>query len=646
MTTVAVKDICGLGPVPADRTAASTWLRRLGVDIHRAAGNGGEHERVNLRDLPATVRRAYELRQAKAEGLEPGDYDDEAHGRLLSATPAMLDAAHRKAEIARFLRRGGATAERGLTADLISAAREKFGGKGTDKMTLRRILKEVEGVAPINFAPALLPDYVRDASPRAAMSPEAWSFFLTLIKKAFKDWPLSTAYDRVLEDAPKNGWDWPSYTTVYRRWMATTPAQRRHARLGTEAAAESLAMPAMRDKTTLRPLDMVSLDGRTLDFWVDFGDGKAVRPTMIALVDVRSGYILSYEITRSENAPATGRVVRAACQRFGVPDKLQTDNSKAFSGHLIAGGIGHRWRNRSTSGSGPIGICGILGIEITHSIPKRPRGKFVERVFATLSRTIDDAPEFDGAHAGHAPGAAPDAKTVPVPIATALAVIAREIERHNRKTGRRGQGAHGRSYEQIFNDGLKERIIRRPTEDQLYHASLFPAVVAVDRYGRVRVDNWSYGGPDTQAELLDWHKKGKITLYRDPLDFEAPAVAYAPDGRFICEGIQPVKAGAYDSVDGTREAARNRKAARDAVAAGEAASNYLSDEKMKAALAAPNAPDAPPAPEERTVVGGVFTSPLRPKRAATEPATGEVITPEMLANFDRGVGYNAKKFGG
>lgn len=142
----------------------------------------------------------------------------------------------------------------------------------------------------------------------------------------------------------------------------------------------------------------------------------------------------------------------------------------------------------------PLGVCFHLGIDLTFAIPENARAKIAERTFAALSRVIDDRPEFRGAHAGHAPGAAPGRDVVPVPFSVMEAVVRREIDRHNREAGRKGQGAAGRSYEQIFQAGLATRIIRKPTKAQLYYASLIYTPASVDRWGRVQIDTWTYGG--------------------------------------------------------------------------------------------------------------------------------------------------------
>ncbi|MFN9939108.1 MAG: DNA-binding domain-containing protein, partial [bacterium] len=147
---------------------------------------------------------------------------------------------------------------------------------------------------PINFAPALLPRYTggRDGAP---MSREAWAFFMTTIRDAGPQFPLRQAWRDVRDVARKRGWAWPSFPTVWRRWNALPIAAQLHARVGRDEAVKRLAQPVLRDKTTIAALEWVSLDGRTLDFWVDFGDGRAVRPVMIALVDVASNAVLGWE---------------------------------------------------------------------------------------------------------------------------------------------------------------------------------------------------------------------------------------------------------------------------------------------------------------------------------------------------------------
>jgi putative transposase len=644
-----VTTLLGLALIPQHRSSASAWLRRAGVPVHHDVGNGGKFEYVNLADLPSDLRAAWEVRQIEEAGLPAGDYDEAAHARFAEATPAMQALALRKAAVARFLLLSGAGDGRGITVSLADAAQAKFGAEGTDRMTLRRILRAVAGVDPVNFAPALLPAYSRSGAARAEISPEAWAFFLTTVRDAAPHFPLKQAWRDVRDVARKRGWAWPAYPTAWRAWDAMPEVDRVALRYGNEAAVKRLAMPIKRDKTTIQPLDLVSLDGRTLDFWVDFGDGKAVRPVMLALVDVSSNCIIGYELVKSENAVATSRLIRNTCQTHGIFDRLYTDNGSAFAGHLVAGGSTYKWRGKASAKPGvkPLGVCYHLGIDITFAIPKNAQAKIVERTFATLSRVIDDRPEFKGAHAGHAPGAAPDRNVVPVSLSIAEAVIRREVQRHNREAGRRAQGACGRSYEEVFHHGLalrgQTRPVRKPTAAQLYHASLIYTPASVDRWGRVTVDTWTYGGPETQDALLRWHGKGQILIGRDPDNFKAPAVAFDENGRLICRNIEPVEAGVYDSVEGAVQAAKYRKAARATVARANEAIDFLSDAELAAALAdlGGDTPEDTPAPAK--VVGARFGSPLQPKRQAI-PKADAALTPEMQENLDRAIGYDPARF--
>lgn len=58
---------------------------------------------------------------------------------------------------------------------------------------------------------------------------------------------------------------------------------------------------------------------------------------------------------------------------------------------------------------------------------------------------------------------------------------------------------------------------------------------SVDRWGRVQINTWTYGGPETQQDMLAWHGKGQILIGRDPDNFDAPAVAFDDRGHMICK---------------------------------------------------------------------------------------------------------------
>ena len=80
-----------------------------------------------------------------------------------------------------------------IWAEKVAILRGRHGEDGTSKPSLMRILKAVEGVEPINFAPALLAVYSRDSAPKAALSDAAWSLFMTIIRDAGEGFKITSA---------------------------------------------------------------------------------------------------------------------------------------------------------------------------------------------------------------------------------------------------------------------------------------------------------------------------------------------------------------------------------------------------------------------------------------------------------------------
>lgn len=226
---VSVQSILGVGSIPKHRTSATRWLVNTGVRVVKRLGDARQIEEVAFSDLPSPVRRAYVERQLETAGQPPGAYDETAHERLAEMPPKMRAEAERKAEIARVL----LTVGKALPwSQKLSLIKSRFGSKGVSQPSLTRLLTAIKGVDPINFAPALMADYRLDCAPSAPLSDAAWSFFMTTLRDAGEQFPLQQAWRDVRDVAPVEGWNWPSWPTVYRAFKKLPLSQQLHARIG------------------------------------------------------------------------------------------------------------------------------------------------------------------------------------------------------------------------------------------------------------------------------------------------------------------------------------------------------------------------------------------------------------------------------
>ncbi|MFN3721889.1 MAG: transposase domain-containing protein [Paracoccaceae bacterium] len=624
---LAVADIAGLPDVPTSVRGVRDWLKRLCIPVQVS----GKRFVFNLTDLPPAVAQAASERLAAADGLDLGERDEDTHARLEEASPKMRAKAEHKARIARFL----VSRERlGWTrAAMFEAARKEFGPDGTQDRTLFRVLKAVEGVDVANFAPALLDDYHVDGRPCGPSWDDAWHYALSLIKDAGAEWPLDACYDRLEAIAADMEWHLPSRSAFHARWQRLSEVEKFTLRQGEKAARDRFRQPVMRDRGTLMPNDCWSLDGRTLDDWTKQTSGAPFRPVELRLVDVATGYIVGKRLCQSENAVDTVALIIEAVRTYGIPKEIYTDNGRAFAAFIVSGRATFKFRRKKDRKAEfePPGVCDQLRIHVRFAKPANGQAKIAERSFAETAKRIDEAPEFKGAHSGSRIDRKPEGKREPVEFATLQAVHDREIAYHNARK-RRGGLAKGRSFAQLYHDGMAGQIKRVATERQLYLATLLYKPASVDRNGRVKVEGWTYGQPDTMLALLKFfdmrrnRAKETILVGIDPNDHSAPAIAYDRDGHLIAENIKPVIAGAYHSQDGKRDAQRFDKAARDmAKEAGE-----LSRRASAAMIAKGNAAYAKNTPKGHTpapssVVKPRFNAPLNdrpaPQNTAADPNT-------------------------
>lgn len=107
-------------------------------------------------------------------------------------------------------------------------------------------------------------------------------------------------------------------------------------------------------------------------------NGKAVKTSLMALIDDHSRLIVHAQYYHSEKSWCFMDTLKKAIQRRGIPEKLYTDNGKIFTGtHLQQ-------------------VCANLGMRLSHARPYHAwsKGK-IERFFLTLQRDFEQALHFD-----------------------------------------------------------------------------------------------------------------------------------------------------------------------------------------------------------------------------------------------------------
>ncbi len=517
-----------------------------------------------LSDLPEPVRLAYQTRQAEHIGLAAGVQDDEAHLALMAKPMSSQTEANNRAAMLVFVTKHR---QAGLKWSQIAPLFAGAGfGKGPSQQTVERWFKRVENVDPINWAPALAPDW-KPRSPDAPMSEQAFAWFKDIVGLSGKNgslYPLKWAYRDTSEQARNEGWLWPSYETVRRRFLALPAAERRTLMQGEKAAATSLTQYQPRTTELLKAMEQVELDGREFKVTVRFRDGSIGCPWVILIVDRASSKVVGYAVSNSENADAVAEAITNVCEEHGIPTKLLTDNGGAINSRKITGGLRPRYRTvqqRSADWDVP-GVMSIYGIELQNTAPGAPRGKLPESIYSAL-RHIDNAPEFHRAQRSgptDTPNPTPDVIRVDV----FEAVLDKRIRDFNAMPSR-AQQAQGGSRDAAFERLSQGRIGRPVSPLQRRSVKMTWHRRMVMRDGRVKFVGGLFGDATTQEAMLA-HEGKYVLVGIDPTNYSAPAMVRGWEelhlrGRVLVEKLPLYEPCSINSDEGRRRAVAEKRRA-------------------------------------------------------------------------------------
>lgn len=205
-------------------------------------------------------------------------------------------------------------------------------------------------------------------------------------------------YDQLLDLAEEKEWKVPSYDTVnrYINYLIKVDGKgtREYLARGKRYWRNKYMIKRLRDTGSLQVLEILVGDAHTFDCWVSVeranGKLQAIRPYLVAWVDMRSRALVGWDICECPNS----RVIKESLMHaiypkkdkelpYGVPKYLLIDNGKDFTAQSLTG---RPRTERFTLDDDAQGFIRCIGIEDDmRSIPYQPWSKAqVERFFGTV----------------------------------------------------------------------------------------------------------------------------------------------------------------------------------------------------------------------------------------------------------------------
>lgn len=614
-----------------DREAWASARSETGTPLRRTRKGRGGGVEYHLSLLPESAKARLMAAPDRVEGRlraadagEPiasvKDLGRESVWMRYERLPQSLkdEASRRLAVVARveLLQRSGM--RRGKAAEEVAAgaAREaRAAGQPApySLSTLYGWLARIDGVGSCDRLAYLAPDY-NGRTTLAACDRQALDAYISLYLR--EDLPTHARCHRDLERlATAEGWTLPSAKTLRRRLDAEVPEPVQILRRKGEQALAHAYPHLERGRSAVWPMQIGNLDGHTWDVRVAWPDGTVSRPLSLAVQDIASGKVLAIRFDQTLNHHMVRLALADTFRDHGLFETLIMDNGRENAAKAISGGQATRWRWKIRAEE-PSGILKQLGIHALFATPYWGQAKPVERAFRDFADDIAKHPAFSGAYTGKDTASKPsNYGERAVPLAEFEAIVRAEVALHNARAGRRGMGMNGRSFDQVFAEGVARMAPRRATPEQLRMCLLASDERPMDpRDKSVRVAGHRYWSAELAAL-----KPARVTVRFDPEDLAAAVHVYAISGKYLGRA-ERIEAGSFDNAADAH--AQRRK---------------VRDFKRKTKDAAEALVRLTPAELGRALSAGPTPQPLpTPDPKVVRPAFGAARTPEGLStpNFD------------
>lgn len=561
------------------RAQEERWQSRMAPDgsllVRKRAGRGGGTE-YHASLLPGEARIELIRRGILADETEQEARDPGASGwpwYELQSRKTKAEAERRLSVVQEI----ELLEESGLTR--TAAVAEIASRHAIGRATVWNWLGLIDGIDRANRLPALAPRR-RGGGSQAEIDEEIWQMFLSDYLRLSKP-TLTSCYERARAAAAERGLSVPSERTFSRRLKAEVSAQVQRLRREGEEALRRSAPAQRRTVEHLRVLEEVNIDGHKFDVFVQppphSRKNKPIRPTMVAIQDIRSSKILAWRVAETECSAVARLAFADLFRNWGIPKACTLDNGRGFASKWITGGAKSRFRFKVRDEE-PTGLLTGLGIQIHWALPYRGQSKPIERAFRDLCDTIAKHPAMEGAYTGNSPLAKPENYgSRAIAWDAFVAHVNEGVALHNARAGRRGRDYAGRSFDQVFADLVEASPIGRATPEQLRMALLAADEKMVNRQtGEIEL----YGNRYWSPECSELHGQ-KVTVRFDPECLHREVYIYGQDGAFLCEAQLLADTG-FDDVAGAKETAKRVKELKQRARDGEAAHRLLRAEEVAA----------------------------------------------------------------
>lgn len=203
---------------------------------------------------------------------------------------------------------------------------------------------------------------------------------------------IQMLYDKLSEECAKSDVPFPSYQTVaryigYLMDKLNGESAEFLAERGLREWKNKFMLKGERDVTQLNVMEIVMGDEHTFDLFVSYtppnGKRIAIRPTIIAWMDVRSRKFVGYAICHKANAQDIKNTVAKMAREHGLPRNILIDNGKDYTGGEMTG---HHRSERLILDTELKGFYRAIGIQkVYRSLPYQAWDKaYIERVFGTV----------------------------------------------------------------------------------------------------------------------------------------------------------------------------------------------------------------------------------------------------------------------